>query len=98
MWFIASSLFTFQVCTTRFNNKQVFWTFCLSCGKGLGFTWSVGQELQVLSWAREWSCRGMSMLLLSHSAVTLAHATGTLREHAKLFCLKFISAEAHVFT
>lgn len=31
MWFIASFLFTFQVCTTRFNNKnKVFWTFvCL---------------------------------------------------------------------
>lgn len=24
MWFIASFLFTFQVCTTRFNNKNKF--------------------------------------------------------------------------
>lgn len=27
MWFIASSLFTFQVCTTRFNNKNKFFGY-----------------------------------------------------------------------
>lgn len=33
VWFIASFLFTFQVCTTRFNNKNKFFGhFCLSCG------------------------------------------------------------------
>lgn len=36
MWFIASSLFTFQVCTTRFNNKTSFLDI-------LSVLWTVGE-------------------------------------------------------
>lgn len=51
MWFIASSLFTFQVCTTRFNNKNKFFGHfvCLVDREGMGFLLLVGLGLQVLS-------------------------------------------------
>lgn len=89
MWFIASSLFTFQVCTTRFNNKNKFFGHfvCLVDHEGMGFLLLVGLGLQVLSVQR--------VELQSLPGCTVARALGTLRKQAK-FCLKLISAEVQV--
>lgn len=91
MWFIASFLFTFQVCTTRFNNKNKFFGhFCLSCGKG-------GLSSLVSGAAVAFSCYCSAMLLwLWWGQGLLPWVLFPVREPARLLWVKFISAENQV--
>lgn len=76
---IASSLFTFQVCTTRFNNKKFFGHFVCLVGRDWAFfgQWGRGytSSLRPGSGATEacpWHCSPL------WAATRLAHALGTL--------------------
>lgn len=91
MWFIASSLFTFQVCTTRFNNKNKFFrhSVCLVVRDWAFFG----------RWCRAWksslrSASGATEACPCYCSATLCwvlvHVLGTLGKQAKLFNLKFI--------
>lgn len=74
MWFIASSLFTFQVCTTRFSNKNKFFGYfvCL-VGRVSGaeaLSPLLGQEVELQ--------RHVHVTAQPLCAVTLAHPLETL--------------------
>lgn len=90
MWFIASFLFTFQVCTTRFNNKNKFFGhFCLSCGKGGLSSQVTGAEAVSLLFGQGvgllWGQRLLPWVLF------------LVCGQAMLFWLKFVSAATQVF-
>lgn len=57
MWFYCQFLFTFQLCTTRFNNKKTFFGH-------LSVWWKLNECSELSRWVPAWTCHGGGPLLL----------------------------------